>query len=295
MSTNRSRAPEHEYEDGEPVGVAIARLRRLAGLTGEALGRLAGLSQSTISKIETGAYAPSPEQVRQLAQLLSAPPDEVARLVRRAEQSRGGMTDWRLGRDPKTWQQEIADLEARTRNLRMFHPGVFSGLVQTSEYARAVLTATQVAWNPSPPAVERAVAAAVAARMQRQELLHDDAKRFHFVVPETLLRHVVSGPDEMSAQLRRVQDLSRQRNVVFRVIPDQTRWPYPPLHGFELLDDRCLIIDLFNTVVVSRGQSDIKRYRQIFADLDSQATSDIEPILERYRKWYRNLAAGERG
>jgi hypothetical protein len=52
-----------------------------------------------------------------------------------------------------------------------------------------------------------------------------------------------------------------------------------------------VIIDLYNTVVVTHGESDIRLYRHVFDALESRATRDIEPIIEKYRQRYLRLAA----
>src|SRR5687767_9161149 len=66
--------------DTEPVGAALARLRRDKGLSGRQLGDLVGLSQASVSRIETGATAPDPALIGRLAAALDAPPDVVRSL-----------------------------------------------------------------------------------------------------------------------------------------------------------------------------------------------------------------------
>src|SRR5690349_439533 len=116
MAGDRGNSPP---EDAElPIGAVLKRLRRQARLTGQELGRRAGMSQAKISKIETGAIQPSTEDVQRLAHELGASPAELDNLLRRAEELRDHMLDWRLGRrDPATWQHEIAQLEAAAREL----------------------------------------------------------------------------------------------------------------------------------------------------------------------------------
>jgi hypothetical protein len=126
--------------------------------------------------------------------------------------------------------------------------------------------------------------------MQRQEILENPAKRFHFVIPETLLQNMLGQADEMLVQLRRLQDVAQYDNVTLSIIPAEARWPYPPLHGFSLVDDRHVIIDLFNTIAVTEGPSDLRLFREIFDALEGSATQDIRPILDRYRHHYLELA-----
>jgi transcriptional regulator with XRE-family HTH domain len=75
--TRRSAAqPEsEEAQRGLPHALEVARIR--AGLSREALARLAGMSRSTVLKIETGERSPSPLTLNKLAQALKVSPDEL--------------------------------------------------------------------------------------------------------------------------------------------------------------------------------------------------------------------------
>lgn len=274
-----------------PVGTVLARLRRRAGITGQQLGRRTQMSQAKVSKIETGAINPTPEDVERLAAALGADPATVERLAQQAEQDRDRVMDLRLGRnDPVVWQREIAELEAGARELRIFQPALISGLLQTSEYARSVLVAVQEAWSEMARRSPGGVAEAVSARVQRQEILDDPGKQFHFVVPETVLHNLVGRAEDMPGQIRRIKEVARQDNVTLSMIPEGARWPYPPFHGFTLLDDEHVIIDLFNTIVVTRGRSDVRLFSHVFEELERRATREIDPILDKYRRHFLRLA-----
>jgi transcriptional regulator with XRE-family HTH domain len=250
------------------------------------------MSQAKISKIETGTANPSAEDVERLARELDASPSEIDRLARRAGEFRDRITDWRIGRrDPTTWQHEIAQLEADAHEFRSFQPAVLAGVLQTSEYARAVFASVQEVWVDWAPRPLAGLAEAVSARVQRQAILDDPGKRFHFIMSETLLRNLLGRPEDMPSQLLRLIEVGQQENVTLSLLPEDKRWPYPPYHGFSLLDDRYVIIDLYNTIVVTRGQSDIRLYRQVFDALETQSTREIEPIIEKYRRRYLRLAA----
>jgi transcriptional regulator with XRE-family HTH domain len=289
MAATRKSSP-HGSAD-LTVGLALKRLRLRVGITGQELGHRAGMSQAKISKIETGRILPSPEDVERLARHLGASASEIDRLTVQAGQNRDRMMDWRFGRnDAATWQREIALMESAAQEIRSFQPAVITGLLQTGEYAKAVLTTVQETWSESVLGPPAALAEAVSARVNRQKILEDQSKTFHFVIPEPLLRNLVGEPEDMFVQLRRLSEVARQDNVSLLVIPEVEHRPYPPYHGFLLLDDQHVIIDLYNTVVVTRGRSDIRLYRHVFDALESRATPDIVPILEKYRREYLRLA-----
>jgi len=274
-----------------PFGAFVAYFRRRRDYTGAKLGKILGWSQPKVSKIETGAVIPSPKDVERLAQELALSAKEAADLRARAEQSREQLTDWRTGRqDPAVWQRDIARLENESATLRTFHPNVLSGLLQTSENARAILADVQQAWSGRPDTAS--VAAAVSARVQRQEILENRKKSFVFVLPEAVLRGLLSQRVDLAAQLSRIRAVAAQENVELRILTDDTRPPVPLTNGFTVLDDRYVLIDLLNTTVVARSESDIRLYRQAFDAIHLAATDDLEPTLEKYWRLYLKRETG---
>ena len=273
---------------GHTVGEVLARLRKRAGLTGHQLGALAGMSQAKISRIETGAALVDPKDVTILAHALKVSRDDERRLVEQAERAHNQMTDWRpaqLGVADR--QRDVAQLEGTTREFRVFQPAVIVGLLQTSEYARAIITKFQTELASSRIAASSVVVSeAVSARVQRHEVLAEPQKHFHFVMSESVLSNRLSRPTDMLAQIDRLREVARQDNVTLRIVPAEARWAIPPYHGFELLDDRCVLVDLFNTTLMSRGRSDIRLYREVFDSIEQQATTEIDPILDRYLDFY---------
>jgi len=285
-------SPLSDQDDETPVGVTLARLRRAAGFTGQELGALTGMSQPKISRIETGTALADPKDVRTLGRALDLDPADVQRLVDRAERAHNRMTDWRPG-EPGVAdrQREVAQVEQTTREFRVFQPAVIVGLLQTSEYARAILTPFQLDLVASrtgdAPGV---VSEAVSARVRRHEVLADQRKKFHFVMTESVLTNRVCRPTDMLAQIERLREVSRQENVTLGIIPEQARLSIPPYHGFELLDDRYVMVDLFNTTLMSRGRVDTSLYRQVFDNLQERAETEIDEILDRHLEIYLDLS-----
>jgi transcriptional regulator with XRE-family HTH domain len=262
----------------------LARLRRQRGLTGLQLGRLAGMSQAKISKIENGVVAPTPQDVERLARALQAPDKVVADLTDRASGLRDTFTDWRLtAQRLATIQQALAQDEERAARIAVFQVGVVPGLLQTTEYARAILAENTAVLSGNDPGQDtRPAPAAVTVRIQRQEVLEDPDKQFDFVIAESVLSTVVGSPAEMLAQLQRIKAVASQENVRMSILPLDAELAFPPLHGFHVFDDRAVVIDLISTTVVSRGTEDIQVYRAVFDHFRTQATVDIDPIIDRY-------------
>ena len=115
-------------------GAELRFYRTRAGLSQKDLAARATVSHDVISKIETGERPPAEDFPPRL--------DAVPEL-----DTRGALT--RLWDHPKKgqkqrlygWFQQWADIEARATVLRWYEPLVVPGLLQTEEYARAILSA----------------------------------------------------------------------------------------------------------------------------------------------------------
>jgi hypothetical protein len=172
----------------------------------------------------------------------------------------------------------------------VFQPTVVIGLLQTSGYAAAVLTALQDAMSgPGGPPPARSIHEAVTIRLQRQGILLDPKRQFEFVMTEAVLSNRVCPPAEMPAQINRIRDVARQTNVSIGIIPADARLAVPPFHGFNLMDDKDLFVDLFDTNIDKHDRLSARAYGRVFDALKSRATTDIEPILARYERLYADL------
>lgn len=272
----------------EDVGQILARMRKARRLTGAQLGALVGLSQPTISRLERGMGQPDPADVGRIARALGADDNEVRRLVQLAERSQSTAVDWRpnpvrlTGRQRSAWERE-----STARALRSFEPALVPGPLQTSEYARAVLSAFQELITPG---VELsgtpALAQAVAARMRRQENLADRGKSFHFVMAETALANQICPAEGMMAQIQRLREVAAQTNVSIALIPSHTCWRIPPTHGFTLIDEATVTVDLYSNGLTTDDPANGRFYRQVFDSLAEQSTTEIDPILDRHLDRY---------
>jgi hypothetical protein len=248
------------------------------------------MSQAKISKIETGAVPPTSRDAERLGRALQLPDEAVVELVQQAEALHNHLIDWRLASlRLAVGQRDLGQVETGATTIRSFQPMALSGLLQTGEYARAVLADF---WLGHGTEAQRAaeVQATVAARQQRQGVLADPAKRFEFLLPETALMHRVCPPAAMVAQLERIREVAGQENVSVGILPASVELRYPPLHGFSIADDRMVLIELLNTTVVTRGKADLRLYQHAFDLYSKDATFEIDPILDRYVTSYIELA-----
>jgi transcriptional regulator with XRE-family HTH domain len=106
------------------------------------------------------------------------------------------------------------EYEDKAASLRVWSPGVLDGLVQTEDYARAVLSV-------SPGVGDEVVTARLANRMERQRRLlrRDDPAVIWFVVDELALYRLVGSTEIMAAQLRRLLEIAALPKVTVTVLP----------------------------------------------------------------------------
>ena len=269
----------------EPVGLTLARMRRAQRITGVALAARVGMSQPKISRIERGVGAVDAQDVVAIALALQADPGLVAALRERAERTQDRLTDWRpAATGLATRQDDMAVWESAATEVRNFEPALIPGQLQTSGYARAVLVTFQrLIRIVDEEVTETAILAAVSARLQRQQALANRAKSFRFVMTETALRNPPCPPAEMLAQIGHLRDvIQRYANVTVGIIPDGSPVDIPPLHGFLLLDADLVLIDVYNTGLITRGSVDVATYRRVFDLFEARAVTDVDPILDKY-------------
>lgn len=251
--------PGRAGDDRQDLAAALRRLRQASGLSGERLARRCSMSQSKISRIETGRLLPSVVDVEQMLAALGVD-DRVGRdLLALARSTNAEYEDVRLSvrRGLHHRQRELAALEAGATDVRHFLPALITGLLQTPEYMRAALT------TPVEPA-GGSIAKAVAAKLERQAVLHDPTKRFSFLLTESAVRWRLCPPAVMALQVDRLVSLSRLTTVRIGVLPLDVGVSDGPYHTFVTYDRRLVTLELFAGRLVLRDPRDVDHYRALF-------------------------------
>jgi transcriptional regulator with XRE-family HTH domain len=285
--------PPERGVDLEPLGVVLGRLRRLKGLSGHDLGQASDMSQSKVSRIERGLTLPTPAEVDRLLTALEVPASLAVELHKQAQRLRMEMIDARAGRKRILHfgvQQDIADLEKAATTIRIFQTGVLPGLLQTDEYARAVLSAFVLPLPAESPETGRLdVLRAVDQRMERQQVLNSTDKKVLLIFTEAVLSYRLCPPDVMLVQLRKIMDRAQLPNVTIAILEQDTQLRYPPVLGFEILDDKTVLIDAPTTGVYAHSDEDVRVFQTIFDWYLEQATTEIDEILNRYFQRYARI------
>ncbi|MGH3320567.1 MAG: helix-turn-helix domain-containing protein [Streptosporangiaceae bacterium] len=215
------------------LGAELRRLRLLAGLSGRKLAAHIGIGQASVSRIENAQAVPSLPEVMAWADAVGASEESRAVLVGLTESALNEVEAWRTSQQAgmPALQADVAALEATAQTLRIFQPTIVPGLLQTAEYARQVFTASDVTGRGE-------YAPAVAARVERQQILYESGRVFEFVLTEPALRWRAGPPSVLRPQLDRVVTVSTLDNVSVGVIPIGTTTPVIPWVGFNLYENR---------------------------------------------------------
>jgi len=195
----------------------IARER--AGLSREQAARSLGCDPSKLSRVEGAKVRPKLGDVENMLDLYGVPsPDRDALLqLARDARKRGWWTTFGGVLDGA-----YVGLEDEATSIFSWQPQRIPGLLQTEDYARAVLTASpRIPTSPTDPN-ERwwRVEEHVRARMARQLLLtRPTPPTFHAVLGEGALRLQVGGPAAHRRQLERLLEATELPNVTLQVLP----------------------------------------------------------------------------
>ena len=178
MAPNRTTGVTSVHEARDALGKRLRELRRGAGMSGRQLAESLSWPPSKVSKLENGRQTPTDEDVGGWTRATNSEAETEALLaslhtleVQHAEWQR------QLKTGLKPHQQEIAELDAKTRLFRAFEPTFIPGLLQTPAYARSRFTQSIAVFK-----VRNDIDEAVQARVQRQEILDRTRSCRHLVV-----------------------------------------------------------------------------------------------------------------
>ncbi|PZG23592.1 DNA-binding protein [Micromonospora craterilacus] len=179
----------------------IRRARGAAGMTQEAFGRAAGFSASHVSAVESGTRGLTLDFIRGADRALN----NGGLFERMVEQL--GVPSWFL-----PW----LDAERTATQLRCFQPCLVPGLLQTEDYARAVIRCDETLSDQD-------VEQRLASRIERQVILtRDRAPQFIAVIAEAVLRRAGDDfRDVMAGQIKHLITQAERTNISAHILPDE--------------------------------------------------------------------------
>jgi Domain of unknown function (DUF5753)/Helix-turn-helix domain len=197
------------------LGAHLRRMREATGISREDAGWEIRSSESKISRMELGRVGFKERDVADLLNLYGLDDaEERERLLALAKDANNPGWWHRYGDVLPSWFQSYLGLEAAAERIRTYETQFVPGLLQTVDYARAVVRIGQVTLKPEE--VERRVE----LRMDRQRIItRPRPVRLWAVLDEAVLRRPVGGPKVMRGQIEALIELSGRQNITLQVIP----------------------------------------------------------------------------
>jgi hypothetical protein len=167
--------------------------------------------------METGERGLYPDDVAAILGFLCVPAEirqDLLDLVRTGDER-----NWHeIGSAPLSRMlRDLMRFESEATTINNFEPLLMPGLVQTAEYARALMRSAAPTWG------EHEIESMVAVRMNRQRVLDQiNPPHLNLIIEEMVLRRTMDDPRMMAGQLHHLLAASARRHVGVRVLPFDT-------------------------------------------------------------------------
>ncbi|MGW1160705.1 helix-turn-helix domain-containing protein [Streptomyces sp. NPDC002513] len=197
------------------LGSHLRRLREARGITREAAGYSIRASESKISRMELGRVSFKTRDVEDLLTLYGIM-DEAERTSLLSLAREANVAGWWHSYSDvlPSWFPTYVGLEGAAHLIRSYEVQFVHGLLQTEEYAHAVVARGMK--GASAADIDRRVA----LRLERQKyLVSENAPQFHVILDEAALRRPYGDPGVMRGQLQHLIDISERPNVRLQIMP----------------------------------------------------------------------------
>lgn len=233
-----------------------------------------GINAATLYRIETAKVRPQQRTLVGLLDLygvIDPQRSEILALSRTADEQ-GWLRPYHVDL-PNEYTAYIS-FEAEARGVRNYESLFVPGLLQTEDYARAVIRGVL------PTATPKEVDQRVQARVERQAVFEKEHPlELWAILDEATLRRKVGGLKVIADQLNRLISAASEPHITLQVIPFDTG-AHPGMPGSfvlmdfpETADPSVVYIDSMAGDLFLEAEADIRRYDQIFDHLRAQALS----------------------
>ena len=251
----------------QSLGQRLRVLRLKTGKSGRDLAAELGWNPSKVSRVELGTTIPKPAEVRAWCMATGAEDQaddlaadattvEVAYSAYRSTQRAGGLR--------RLQEEGITELFESTRRWQAYEPRVLPGILQTVDYASAVLEITRQRLDQPDD-----VRGAAEARFALRRVL-DGPATFAYLVEEHVLREPIAGPDVMRAQAEQLIADSHRANVSIGIIPLGRRLR-TAVENFTVHDGETVRVQLLPGRFTATAPSDVAEYLTTFELLSTMA------------------------
>nr|WP_051096410.1 helix-turn-helix transcriptional regulator [Streptomyces sulphureus] len=271
------------------LGSQLRRLREGRGVSREAAGYSIRASESKISRMELGRVSFKARDVADLLTLYGVT-DESEReplLGLARDSSIAGW--WHSYSDVLPgWFQTYVGLEGAASRINTYEVQFVHGLLQTEEYAQAVVTAGHRGQLP-----EEEVERRVSLRLERQKLLHGEtAPHLLCILDEAALRRPFGSTAIMQGQLEHLAEVSESPSITLRVVPFEFGGHPAESGAFTLLSfpepdlsDVVYLEQLTSSLYLDK-KDEVAQYHQVLARLveDGLSPAHTRDHLRRIRQ-----------
>lgn len=247
-------------ETNQPVGEIIRDLRVQKRITGIQLSERAGISQSKLSKIETGSIVrPLKADIDRLLDFLCATDAQRRRV------------EWSLGQpraifikpfatmyDADSWYQ----MELQAKIVQMFSACV-PAILQTIPWQASILEQQLLSAEQHTTAVR--------SMLLRQDLLLGGQRQYHIVMYESALYSSLSNPDVHIAQIDRIERVAESPHVKIGIIPFQAGLTPTDVINFLIYDEKYASGATLSTEITTSDELECTMYVNVFKALASIA------------------------
>lgn len=264
------------------LGAELRRLREAAGLTQADVGVTLGRTPTTVLNWERGKTQIAKSDLVLLLAELRAPTEVRQSLEQlREEGGQRGSRQWATYGLPG-WLRSLASFEEDAAAISRFETNVVPSLLQTEDYARAVLSAL-----PQVLAT-RTVDAALEYRLARQpRLTGPEPARFHGIIAEGALRAEVGSSEVTVGQLERLLTAAEADNITLQVLPLTAGAYSAAMTGFGILDFSDATTDpplaFFDSPLggyLIHDESEVASLVTVFTDLARAALPPAESLTQ---------------
>ena len=256
------------------LAAELRALRAASGLTRDEVVERTGINVATMYRIEHARVRPQTRTLRTLLDLYGVDKEQQTELI-------GLLKDARERGWLHAYQSELPEqymnfigFEGEARSSWNYESLFVPGLLQTEDYARAVITGVL------PFASRDEVERRVEVRMERQDVLrNENPLELWGIVDEAALRRQVGGQTVMRAQLLHLLDASELPNITFQVIPFAAGSHAGMPGSFVFLQfadaaiPHVIYVDSMAGELFLEEETDLRRYRLVFEHLRAVAGS----------------------
>jgi transcriptional regulator with XRE-family HTH domain len=237
-------------------------------MTARTLASATGQHYSRVSKIENGVQAPSDDDIRawcRACKVESEIPDLVASLRAVESAYKEFRRESRAGMKRVVGPHTDARYD-RTSVFRIYEHNVIPGIFQTPAYCAAMLS-FWTKFLEAPDDTEEAVA----ARMQRQQVLYRREARFVVVLEEQALRTFFGTAETQLGQLDRLLALMSLPSVSLGIVPLMTERIAVGSTGFWIFDDSLVALETPTASIAVDRPGEVALYLRMFEVLKAPA------------------------